>query len=28
VNLFPDFDDNLRAAYQREIELFFRQHCP
>ena len=23
VNLFPDFDDNLRAAYQREIELFF-----
>jgi cytochrome c5 len=23
VNLFPDFDDNLRAAYKREIELFF-----
>jgi mono/diheme cytochrome c family protein len=23
VNLFPDFDDNLRAAYAREIELFF-----
>jgi hypothetical protein len=23
VNLFPDFDDNLRLAYQREIELFF-----
>ncbi len=23
VNLFPDFDDNLRAAYQSEIELFF-----
>ncbi|HEY2417557.1 MAG TPA: DUF1592 domain-containing protein, partial [Steroidobacteraceae bacterium] len=23
VNLFPDFDDNLREAYQREIELFF-----
>ncbi len=23
ANLFPDFDDNLRAAYQREIELFF-----
>ena len=23
VNLFPDFDDNLRAAYQREIEMFF-----
>jgi cytochrome c551/c552 len=23
VNLFPDFDDNLRAAYQRETELFF-----
>ena len=23
VNLFPDFDDNLRAAYQKEIELFF-----
>ena len=23
MNLFPDFDDNLRAAYQREIELFF-----
>ena len=23
VNLFPDFDDNLRAAFQREIELFF-----
>jgi hypothetical protein len=23
VNVFPDFDDNLRAAFQREIELFF-----
>ncbi|HTC88567.1 MAG TPA: DUF1592 domain-containing protein [Bryobacteraceae bacterium] len=23
VNLFPDFDDNLRAAYQNETELFF-----
>jgi mono/diheme cytochrome c family protein len=23
VNLFPDFDDNLRNAYQREMELFF-----
>jgi len=23
VNLFPDFDDNLRAAMQKEIELFF-----
>ena len=23
INLFPDFDDNLRAAFQREIELFF-----
>jgi Protein of unknown function (DUF1588)/Protein of unknown function (DUF1585)/Protein of unknown function (DUF1592) len=23
VNLFPDFDDNLRAAYQNEVELFF-----
>jgi hypothetical protein len=23
INLFPDFDDNLRAAYKREIELFF-----
>ena len=23
VNMFPDFDDNLRAAYQKEIELFF-----
>jgi hypothetical protein len=23
VNLFPDFDDNLRNAYQRETELFF-----
>jgi len=23
VNLFPDFDDNLRAAYRREVELFF-----
>jgi mono/diheme cytochrome c family protein len=22
VNLFPDFDDNLRLAFQREIELF------
>ena len=23
VNLFPDFDDNLRFGFQREIELFF-----
>jgi mono/diheme cytochrome c family protein len=23
VNLFPDFDDNLRNAFQREMELFF-----
>lgn len=23
VNLFPDFDDNLRLGFQREIELFF-----
>jgi hypothetical protein len=23
VNLFPDFDDNLRNAMQREVELFF-----
>jgi hypothetical protein len=23
VNLFPDYDDNLRHAFQREIELFF-----
>ncbi len=23
ANMFPDFDDNLRAAFQREIELFF-----
>jgi hypothetical protein len=23
VNLFPDFDDNLREAYEKEIELFF-----
>lgn len=23
VNLFPDFDDNLRDAYRQEIELFF-----
>ena len=23
VNLFPDFDDNLRHAFQRETELFF-----
>lgn len=23
VNLFPDFDDNLRAGFQREVELFF-----
>ena len=23
VNLFPDFDDNLRAAFEKEIELFF-----
>jgi hypothetical protein len=23
INIFPDFDDNLRAAFQREVELFF-----
>jgi hypothetical protein len=23
VNLFPDYDDNLRNAFQREVELFF-----
>ena len=23
MNLFPDFDDNLRQAFQRETELFF-----
>jgi hypothetical protein len=23
VNLFPDFDDNLREAYAQEVELFF-----
>src|SRR3989442_4966806 len=23
VNLFPDFDDNLRNAFQQEMELFF-----
>ena len=23
MNLFPDFDDNLRSAFQREVELFF-----
>ena len=23
VNLFPDFDDNLRTPFQREVELFF-----
>jgi len=23
VNMFPDFDDNLRAAYQKEVEMFF-----
>jgi len=23
VNIFPDFDDNLRNAFQREAELFF-----
>src|SRR5205823_4837971 len=23
VNLFPDFDDNLREAFEREAELFF-----
>jgi hypothetical protein len=23
INLFPDFDDNLRNAFQRETELFF-----
>jgi len=23
INLFPDFDDNLRAAYEREVDLFF-----
>jgi hypothetical protein len=26
VNLFPDFDDNLRAAFQKESEMFF-DHC-
>lgn len=23
VNLFPDYDDNLRNAYQQEVQLFF-----
>jgi hypothetical protein len=23
VNIFPDFDDNLRAAFEREVEMFF-----
>jgi mono/diheme cytochrome c family protein len=23
VNLFPDFDDNLRGAFEREVQLFF-----
>ncbi len=23
VNMFPDFDDNLRAAFKKEVELFF-----
>jgi hypothetical protein len=23
VNIFPDFDDNLRSAFEREVELFF-----
>ena len=23
MNLFPDFDDNLRKAFRREMELFF-----
>ncbi len=23
VNIFPDFDDNLRNAFRREVELFF-----
>jgi mono/diheme cytochrome c family protein len=23
INQFPDFDDNLRAAFRREVELFF-----
>ena len=23
VNIFPDFDNNLRAAFEREVELFF-----
>jgi hypothetical protein len=23
IDLFPDFDDNLRAAFKKEIELFF-----
>ena len=27
-NEFPDFDDNLRQAFQRETELFFEQHHP
>ena len=24
--LFPDFDDNLREAFQQETELFLREH--
>ena len=23
ADLYPDFDDNLRAAYQKEVEMFF-----
>ena len=23
MNIFPDFDDNLRTAFEREVELFF-----
>ena len=26
VNAFPEFDDNLRAAFQRETELLFEHH--
>ena len=28
VNVFPDFDDNLRNAFESEIELFFAQRRP
>ena len=23
MNFYPDFDDNLRQAFRREVELFF-----